>query len=232
MSGNVFTDTVAINCNQADRVLGLVRDLLPAGLTLQPNIGSAGFKPVSGDMDIFLDQQQVISLFDAKDEKLAKQELAKHLQLKGLQTAVKGRNVHARVPISSTEYVQVDLMIIPDAEGVAPWHQHGPRGSYEDPDFKGADIFIVMNSIGKALGFKFDAFSGRLLSREDNSVVATGRDAVAKLLLNPQATGRDLDSVKTILNALETDKHRDAKLAQARGDAERGLIKLFERELA
>jgi hypothetical protein len=109
---------------------------------------------------------------------------------------------------------------------VAPYHQHGPRGSYADPEFKGSDIFIVMNSIGKALGLKFDAFGGKLMRRDDNTVVAKNRDAVAKILLNSKATADDLNSVKSIVKALENDPERDAKLAQARESAAKDIINL------
>jgi hypothetical protein len=86
-----------------------------------------------------------------------------------------------------------------------------------------------MNSIGKALGLKFDAFSGRLLRRDNNEVVAgPDRDEVAKVLLNPNANGGDLNSVKAILKALAKDPQRDAKLAQARDDAAKGLITMPE----
>lgn len=121
---------------------------------------------------------------------------------------------------------QVDVMVINDAALVAPYHQHGPRGSYSDPDFKGQPIFILMNSVGKALGYKFDAFGAKLLRRDDNTVVARDRDSVAKALLNPRATGDDLNSVKSIMRALENDPMKDAKLAQARDDEAKGLIVL------
>jgi hypothetical protein len=117
-------------------------------------------------------------------------------------------------------------MVINDAALVAPYHQHGPRGSYNDPEFKGQSIFILMNSIGKALGLKFDAFGAKLLRRDDNTVVARDRDSVAKILLNPRATGDDLNSVKSILRALENDPMQDEKLAQAREDEVKGLIML------
>jgi hypothetical protein len=224
--GNIFPDVVDIKKEYVSGVVAGIKKLLP-NFDMQTDIGSAGYKVASGDMDIFMDQQQVVDAFKAKDEKIAKQELAKFVQGKGLQTAVKGRNVHVRMPLPDGTFGQIDLMIIPNAVGVAPWHQHGPRGSYDDPDFKGAPIFIVMNSIGKALGLKFDAFSGRLLRRDNNEVFAgADRDEVAKVLLNPRATGNDLNNVKTILKALATDPQRDVKLAQARDDAAKGLISL------
>lgn len=224
--GNVFPDAVDIKKEYVKEVVAGLKKLLP-GFDLQADIGSAGYKVASGDMDIFMDQDQVVQAFKSKDEKEAKQALSKFVQSKGFQTAVKGRNVHVRWPLPDGQFGQIDLMVIPDSAGVAPWHQHGPRGSYDDPDFKGSANFILMNSIGKALGYKFDAFSGKLLSREDNSVVAgPNRDDVAKVLLNPKATGNDLNSVKSILKALENDPQKDAKLAQARDDAAKGILKL------
>jgi hypothetical protein len=85
-----------------------------------------------------------------------------------------------------------------------------------------------MNSIGKALGLKFDAFGGKLMRRDNNEVVARSRDDVAKILLNPNATGNDLNSVKSIMQALANDPNKEAKLAQARDDAAKGIITLPE----
>jgi hypothetical protein len=144
---------------------------------------------------------------------------------KGIEAKTNGNNVSIGIPYKGA-VAQVDVMVIHDASIVAPYHQHGPRGSYKDPEFAGQPIFIVMNSIGKALGLKFDAFGGKLLRRDDNTVVARDRDSVAKILLNPKATGDDLNSVKNILQALANDPEREQKLAQARGDEAKGLITL------
>jgi len=133
--------------------------------------------------------------------------------------------VHVGIPFDGGT-AQVDYMVIDDVGAVAPYHQHGPRGMYDDPEFKGSDIFILMNSIGKALGLKFDAFTGKLMTREGNTEVARDRDTVAKVLLNPDATADDLNSVKSILRALKDDPERDAKLAQARESAAKGIINL------
>ena len=225
--GNVFPDVVDIKREYAKDLINSIKQLLP-GFDLQFDIGSVGYKVQSGDMDVFMDQDQVVAKFKTKDEKTAKQSLAQFVQAKGFETAIKGRNVHVRMPLPDGTFAQVDLMVIPDSADVAPWHQHGPRGSYDDPSFKGSQNFILMNSIGKALGLKFDAFGGRLLRRDNNEVVARGRDDVAKILLNPNATGNDLNSVKTMLKALENDPKKDAKLAQAREDATKGLITLSE----
>ena len=63
MSGNVFPDTSDVGRDEVPEILSRVSALLPSNLEMQPNIGSAGFKSESGDMDLFLDQQQLI---DAK----------------------------------------------------------------------------------------------------------------------------------------------------------------------
>lgn len=230
--GNVFPGTVAIQPDYVQGIIDGVKKMLP-GFAMQPHIGSAGFKKVpAGDMDIFLDAGDVIAKMKATDEKDAKQKLSAYFKGKGIDAAVKGRNVHIKYPLPDGTFGQVDLMVIPDAEAVAPWHQHGPRGSYADPEFKGSDIFILMNSIAKTLGLKFDAFGGKLLRRDDNSVVASDRDAVAKILLDKGATADDLNSAKSILARLKLDPRRDEKLAQARQDAEKGVLSLKPEALA
>jgi hypothetical protein len=230
--GNVFPDTVAIKPNYVQEIISSIKALLPS-YAMQPNIGSAGFKTVpAGDMDIFLDADDVIAKMQAADEKDAKQKLSAYFKSKGIDSAVKGRNVHIRYPLPDGTFGQVDLMVIPNAESVAPWHQHGPRGSYSDPEFKGSDIFILMNSIAKPLGLKFDAFGGKLMRRDDNTVVASDRDAVAKILLDKGATAADLNSAKSMLSRLKLDPRRDEKLAQARQDAEKGILTLKPEALA
>jgi hypothetical protein len=132
------------------------------------------------------------------------------------------------MPVPDGSFVQVDVMVIPDASRVAPFHQHGLSGQYNDPEFKGGELFILYSSIAKALGLKFSPFEGKLVDRTTNEVVANDKDAVAKILLNPNATGADLASVKTILKALANDPRKEEKLAQAREAAKKNLLRLPE----
>lgn len=232
--GNVFDNTSDVAKENVAAVVDTIKRELPSGLQKQvmADIGSAGYKVASGDIDLFLDQATTIKNFGVEDEKQAKQALAQYFQAKGYQVAVKGRNVHVDVPYKTedgkTLYAQVDLMIIPDAKRVADWHQHGPRGMYADPQFKGNQLFILLNSIGKFLGLKVDAFSGTVMRRDDNSVVADTREAAAKVLLNPGAHASDLNSVATVLKALQGDPDREGKLAQAKQDQAKGLLTLPE----
>ena len=229
--GNIWQDTVDIPKEYVPAIVDLIKAELPDGIKAIPDIGSAGYKVASGDMDIFLDAKQVIKNFDAADEKTAKQALAQFFQAKGYEVSIKGRNVHIKMPFKTdagTHYGQVDLMVIPDAKRVADWHQHGPRGMYDDPAFKASHLFILLNSIGKYLGLKVDAFAGTVMRRDNNEVVADNRNDAAKLLLNPGAKGTDLNSVASVMKALEGDPDREGKLAQAKQDQAKGLITLPE----
>jgi hypothetical protein len=232
--GNVFDNTSAVAKDNVATVVDTVKRELPSALQkkVMADIGSAGYKVESGDIDLFLDAQATIKNFGAEDEKQAKQALAQYFQAKGYAVKVMGRNVHVDVPYKLADgkqaYAQVDLMIIADAKRVADWHQHGPRGMYDDPNFKGNQLFILLNSIGKFLGVKVDAFGGTVMRRDDNSVVADTREAAAKVLLNPGAHAADLNSVATVLKALEGDPDREGKLAQAKQDQAKGLLTLPE----
>ena len=226
--GNVFADVGPIKKEYVPGILNDLQKLMPDGIKFIPHIGSAGFKVESGDMDVFIDAQTLAGYFGTKDEKATRAALRKFVADKGIETALSGRNVHVAMPVPDGSKVQVDLMVIPNAEKVAPFHQHGPSGQYDNPGFKGAQLFIMYSSIAKALGLKFSPFEGKLMNRETGEVVADDKDSVAKILLNPNATAADLSNLNTIMKALANDPQRDAKLAQAREDQAKGLITLPE----
>lgn len=229
--GNVFDGTVDIPKEYVASIVKTIQRELPSGVKAIPDIGSAGYKVASGDMDMFIDAEALIANFNSDDEKSAKVALAKYFQAKGYNTKLSGRNVHVQVPFETDRgksSAQVDLMVIKDAERVADWHQHGPRGSYEDPNFKANHLYILLNSIAKFLGLKVDAFAGTVMRRDNNEVVADNRNKAAKILLNPKAKGTDLNSVATVMAALATDPDREGKLAQALQDQQKGVLTLPE----
>ena len=229
--GNAIPTSIPVAKADVAAVVAAAKKAIPADLLkrMQTDIGSAGYKIESGDIDVMVEAEDVVALFQTQGDKnpvlSAKKALEAYFRGKGIEAKTNGNNVSIGIPYKGA-VAQVDVMVIHDAALVAPYHQHGPRDSYADPDFKGQPIFILMNSIGKALGLKFDAFGAKLLRREDNTVVARDRDAVAKALLNPRASGEDLNSVKSIMRALESDPQKEAKLAQARDDEAKGLITL------
>ena len=233
MGGKAIPGAIPVARKDVPDIVAAAKKTLPRELVkrMQTDIGSGGYAVESGDIDLMVEADDVISLFRTHEEKnpllSAKRSLEAYFRGKGMEAVVNGNNVSIGIPYKKGT-AQVDVMVIRDASIVAPYHQHGPRGSYSDPDFKGQPIFVLMNSIGKALGLKFDAFGAKLMKREDNTVVARDRDSVAKILLNPQASADDLNSVKSILAALENDPMRDKKLEQAREDEAKGFIKLSE----
>ena len=237
--GNAIPESQPVDQEDVALVVDIAKESLPEDLlkNLQLDIGSAGYKKVpSGDIDLMVEASDVIELFQTSGSKNplldAKKALAKYFSSQGIESNVNGRNVSIGIKYQSRSgkpgYAQVDVMVIEDAALVAPWHQHGPRGMYSDPEFKGSANFILMNSIAKYLGLKFDAFSAKLLRRDDNSVVGRTRDEVAKILLGPGARASDLDSVKSMMAKLATDPDKEGKLAQARQDQEKGLLLLPE----
>ena len=184
-----------------------------------------------------IEAQDLVNLTDTQDApdpvKKAKQVLKAHFEKQGIEANANGRNVSIGIEYreqdtNELKIAQVDVMVIHGVSVVAPWHQHGPRGMYDDPDFKASHLFILMNSIAKHLNLKFDAFAAKLLNRDTNEVVARTRKEVARVLFGPKAKENALDSVKSALKALESDPDRDSKLAQARQDAAKGIINLPE----
>jgi hypothetical protein len=236
--GAAIPDSVPVAKDDVKAVVAKAKSLLPPKIAkhMQANIGSAGFKVQSGDIDIMVEAQDVVDFFATQDNrdpvKDAKQLLKKHFEQQGIVSVVSGRNVHIGIPYQTANgqkaLAQVDVMVIHDAAIVAPWHQHGPRGAYDDPEFKGSHVFILLNSLAKYLNLKFDSFGAKLMNRDTNEVVGRTRKQVAKILIGPRAKESDLDSVKSIMTALERDPDSEGKLAQARQDAAKGLLRLPE----
>jgi hypothetical protein len=237
--GNAIPTSQPVEQQDVSQVIAIARREMPQTLlsNLQADIGSAGFKQVpSGDIDLMVEAEDVVALYqtqDAKDPVLAaKRALATYFTAKGIEANVNGRNVSIGVkykPVSGSQgYAQVDLMVIKDVSIVAPYHQHGPRGMYADAGFKGQQNFVLMASIAKHLGLKFDPFGAFLVRRDNNEVVARKRADVAKILLGPTAKESSLDSIKSMMSALKTDPDREGKLAQARQDQAKGLLTLPE----
>jgi hypothetical protein len=225
--GNVFDGTGPINKEDVPGIVKQIKKMLK-GINVFPDIGSAGYKIQSGDMDLMIDAQDLVNKFGSADVKEAKKALQALLSKKKLETKLSGSNVHVKIPLPSGQFGQVDIMVVPDAKYVAPFHQHGLRGNYDDPEFHGKDIFMVIASIAKSMGLKFEPFNGKLVRRDTGDLVARSRDDVARILLNPSATGDDLNNVKTIMAALENDPRKEEKLENVRKDAAKGLLKLPE----
>ncbi len=238
--GNAIPSSTPVKKEDVAGVVATAKRELPPALlkNIQVDIGSAGYKIESGDIDVMIEANDLVAVFKTQDDKkdpvlAAKKALESFFAAKGIEAKTNGRNVSigVRYKESSTaaeKIAQVDVMIIQDTALVAPYHQHGTRGMYSDPNFKGNAIFMLISSVAKSMNMKFDAFGAKLVDRDTGEVYGRSRDDVAKILLNPNATGDDLNSVKTIMQALRNDPNKDAKLAQAREDEKKGLLTLPE----
>ena len=214
--GNVFKDDEGNPLTQRIRLA----DIRPTvawleqvtDLPLLDNmLGSTGQRPESGDLDLGVDSNKY-----SKDDLVAN--LSNHMRSYGQDprdwVKKSGISVHFRTPIlgrPSNGFVQTDFMFVPKLE----WARFMLAGSPPGSDYKGASRNILINSLGKALGYKLNQNSG-LMDRATNELITDDPDEIARRLLNPRATRKDLGSVESILAALKIDPRREEKLADFR----------------
>jgi hypothetical protein len=230
--GNVFKDaqgrplTQRINQTDVKPTLAWLDEMLP-GLDLQNNtLGSTGIKTTSGDLDLAIDSGQVTK--DQLEYRL-KQWAIGHGFKPEDYVRKSGTAVHFLTPINGRPdqgYVQTDFMFLQNV----PWSKFVLGAMPADSQYKGRERNVLMNSIAKSLGYKLNQIAG-IADRATNQVISDDPDAVAKMLLNKQATREDLVSVETIMSALERDPKRDAKLADFREHMKREGIP-FEQPVA
>jgi hypothetical protein len=227
--GNVFKDadghavTQRINQTDVRSTLAWLEEMLP-GLDLQNNtLGSTGIKATSGDLDIAVDTAQV-----TKEQMVA--QLSRWAQSQGFKpeewVRKSGTAVHFKTPINGRPdqgYVQTDFMFLQNV----PWSKFVLGAVPADSKYKGRERNVMMNSIAKSMGYKLNQIAG-IADRTTNKVITDDPDAVAKLLLNKSATRDDLASVESILQALERDPARDAKLADFKAHMEREGLPFLE----
>jgi hypothetical protein len=214
--GNVFKDaegnprTQRINLADIQPTVQWLETV--TGIPLQDNmLGSTGQKPTSGDLDLGIDSGKV-----SKEDLVKKLSdyVSRHGQDPRDWVRKSGISVHFLTPIAGRAgrgFVQTDFMFVPKLA----WAKFMLAGSPPDSEYKGASRNILINSMGKALGYKLNQNAG-LMDRDTNALITDDPDRIAKMLLNPQATRRDLGSVESILAALRTDPKQDLKLADFR----------------
>jgi len=185
-------------------------------------LGSTGKKPSSGDLDLQVSTKDI-----SPDQLIA--ELTNwciNHKLKPQEYIKKGGDqVHFKTPIAGNPkngYVQTDFMFMEDM-AVGQFFISHPVNSR----FSAVDRHIMLNSIAKALGYKIITRKG-LVDRATNQVVSSNPDEIAKLMLNKKADREDLYSVETMLQALQGDPKREAKLADARAAFAKNGIELDE----
>jgi len=215
--GNVFDGTTDFEHSMIPGIMKSVNTVLskigikaiPIGSGATPTKGK-----VSGDLDMIVDVAALKDHFNMPDEpdKVIRQKLRQLFDLAGFETAQSGTSVHVKVPMGDHAH-QVDIMVVPNAANAAKFHTHSiPAGS----KWKGVNKQIAMAKLAKDKGMKWSPYKG-LFNRETNELVSDNIDQIAKLLLGPNASGKDLGSVESIMSALGKEAG-NALLADLRND--------------
>jgi hypothetical protein len=183
-------------------------------------------------MDVMVEESHVIKMFKPQIEKItaaqkgkkvqsptqiARALLREYFEKKGFKSAQTGINVHVRVPVGKT-IAQVDIMFVEDASNISVFHQHDYNS-----EFKGKHKHILLSSIAKQMkskkypnGLMWSAFQGlfnRDLQGKKDQLITRDPDTVAKMLLNPKATFKDLGNVESIVKAIPLEG-KDIKIQQ------------------
>ena len=182
------------------------------GLPLEDNLlGSTGVAESSGDIDIAIDATRI-----------SKDAFENHLLKTGVdpEHIVKtGDSVHYMSPIYNEQseptdrFVQVDFMFVPSVEFVKWSMRTAPDSTYKGVYLQKlrADLTNTVapkDSTGKSQ-WKWNHFKG-VLNRSDESPVfgEFDPDAIAKGLLGPSATRKDLESVEGVMRLLKDNERR------------------------
>ena len=198
--GNVFQGTEPFDHKLIPNMMKQINQVLSkAGAKALP-IGS-GATPtpgkISGDLDMIVDSQTLQDHFKVSTDKEARIELEKLFQQAGLDTAKTGTSVHVKTQVGGTAQ-QVDIMVVPNSETAQKFHVHDiPKGS----QYKGKHKQIAIAYLSKEKGYKWSPYKG-LVNRETNELIANDLDKIAKIIIGPNASGKDLGSVESIAKAL------------------------------
>ena len=213
--GNMFDDVTPFNKSEFSTILSTVQNKMPGKIKIH-SIGSAGFKDQSGDLDILVEENEILKIFNTTDVKIAKNKLKDHFKNIGWDSVLSGISVHVRVPIKN-RFVQVDIMLVNNAESVSRYHKH----DYANTKFTGFHKQVVLSSLAKYTktsnhpdGFIWSAFQG-LKDRTTKQLVLTDIDEIAKLLISPDANAHDMRSIESILDKL-SPKNKETKLKDAK----------------
>jgi hypothetical protein len=215
MGGNVFKNrdqqstTQRINQTDVKPTLQWLEQLTDLDLT-NNTLGTTGLKPTSGDMDVAVDVTKITP--DQLVAELTQWCMSHKLDPK--EYIKRGADqIHFKTPITGNPdkgYVQTDFMFMDDMD-TGKFFLSAPTNS----EYSGKAKHVMLNSIGKPIGVKIVARQG-LVDRATNKVITKDPDEIAKKLLGNKANKDNLYSVEAMLQALESDPQREAKLADAR----------------
>ena len=191
--------------------------LKPLGVTLEvigscwkPRYDSNGDAVKSNDLDSMIELTTLMQYFKTDDPSVVRKSLASFLNKQNIETKLTGVTVHARIPLSGKFY-QADIKVVKNAAKVAQFHRHEiPQGS----PYKGVNKQMMMNALASSQGMLWSPDEGlykRDAGGKKSELLSDEWDQIAKYLLGKQASGKDLGSVESIINAIP-DKNRKEEI--------------------
>lgn len=198
--GNIFQGTADFDHAMIPAMMKQVNSVmaktgvkaLPIGSGATPTPGK-----ISGDLDMIADAGQIRNFFKVTDNKDAKIELEKLFQQAGFETKKTGQIVHVKTNVGGSSQ-QVDIMVVDNGEVAQKFHVHSiPQGS----KYKGVHKQIAMAYLAKAVGMKWSPYIG-LVNRDTNELVSNDLDDIAKKIISPNASAKDLGSLESIMAAM------------------------------
>ena len=218
--GNVFDGTTDFDHNAIEELLDDVNnkvlkgtgiECIPVGSAATPTPGKR-----SGDLDVIVDENAVISYFNSKNVKEAKQQLSDYISKAGYNTKVIGTNVHVQMPLG-TESHQLDIMVVSDAAQTAKFHTHNIP---DNSPYKGIHKQLAISKIAKSKGLLWSAWKGLFKRNEQGKAgefISNDLNKIAQVLLGNNRNAADLGSLESILATLPKDQ-ADALLAELQQD--------------
>ena len=207
--GNIFKDasgqaiTTRINKHDIQPTIQWLENITKLPL-VDNTLGSVGKKATSGDLDIAVDQNAI-----SKEDLVTR--LSQWVASKGEDPKAwvkkSGISVHFLTPINGnvqTGYVQTDFMFGDDIEQM----KFGLHSAGDDSKYSGADRNLLMSSIAKSQGDLKYSWQKGLMNRSTEQVLSKNPDAIAAAILGQGATGKDFNSVESIMAALSRTPKR------------------------
>jgi len=198
-------------------------DMMFPELELLDNmVGSTGIKPTSSNIDLVVDTSKVKldQIFDYLIHWAHGNKMKPSLYVKS------GSNiVFFRCPITGrpeSGFVQVNFYPTSDLAYSRFMMTCSPKSEH-----KCRERNVLLNSIAYALGYRLNPLAG-LYSLDDGRLVSRNPDRIAKILLSPTATEKDLLSVESVLQSITYDFNRESKTAKFRQHIEKEGIPIME----
>jgi hypothetical protein len=168
----------------------------------------------SNDLDLMMDLGHLMKVFGTTDGKTTRAALEQHLQSQGLETKKAGSEVHFKLPYNGKFY-QGGIKVVAHAEHVHKMHVHSiPHGS----PYKGVHKQVFLSTLASKLGMLYSPDEGLYARDADgkkSNFITYNLDEIAKRLLNPNATAKDLGSIESIMAAVPDQELRNEVLQRA-----------------